>query len=177
MFKKLTKDAILPMAQTQLSAGYDVYANEDVIIAVGETKIIPLGVALDFQSFYTVGKNREVEISNYYLGLYLRSSLGAKGLSLPNGVGIIDIDYKDEIKMIIHNHVSSGIGFRVFAKHGNEENENSINFHGKEFVIKKGDRVGQLIFQKHSGFELLQNEYRTTKERKGGFGSTGKAEV
>ena len=83
MFKKLTKDAILPQAQTKYSAGYDVYANEDVTIEAGQTRLIPLGIALD-----ELGGN----LKDHYIGLYLRSGLGAKGLILPNGVGVIDIE-------------------------------------------------------------------------------------
>lgn len=157
MFKKLTDDAILPQAQTQYSAGYDVYASEDIVIGAGETKLVPLGIALD-----ELGGN----LKNYYFGLYLRSSYGAKGLILPNGVGIIDMDYKGEIKQIIHNPI------KVSSNWGDEKIKDiSIN---SEFLIKKGDRVGQLILHKHYGLQFLGKEYRKDETRVGGFGSTEK---
>jgi dUTP pyrophosphatase len=156
MFKKLTDDAILPQAQTQYSAGYDVYANEDVIIGAGETKLVPLGIALD-----ELGEN----LKNYYFGLYLRSSYGAKGLILPNGVGIIDVDYKEEIKQIIHNPIKPHYN-------GNGEETKEVDVYS-EIVIKKGDRVGQLILHKHYGLQFLGKEYRKDETRASGFGSTG----
>lgn len=139
----------LPVSQTKNSAGYDVYANEDVEIFAGETKIIPLGISLN-----------EVNgsVKGYFWGLYLRSSYGAKGLILPNGVGIIDMDYKDEIKQIIQNPYT-----------GNKEKDK------EPFIIKRGDRVGQLILQQHCGFKFLKDRYRNIDtERNGGVGSTGK---
>lgn len=151
MFKKLTDDAILPQAQTELSAGYDVYANEDVTIKAGQTKLVPLGIALD------LGANSLKAQKGFYIGLYLRSGLGAKGLVLPNGVGIIDIDYKDEIKQIILNPLTDSAGYE-----------------NKDFSIKKGDRVGQLIIHRHFGFDFLGDNYRRQEKRVGGFGHTGK---
>ena len=47
MFKKLTLDAILPKRQTRFSAGFDVFANEDKVIAAGQTELIGLGIAID----------------------------------------------------------------------------------------------------------------------------------
>ena len=149
MFRKFKEDGILPQSQTKNSAGYDVYANEDVTIFAGQTKIVPLGIALDSGCG---------SIKGYFWGLYLRSSYGAKGLVLPNGVGIIDMDYQDEIKQIIQNPYT-----------GNEVKDR------EPFVIKKGDRVGQLILQQHCGFKFLNNSYRKIDtDRNGGIGSTSK---
>lgn len=150
MFKKVNNDAILPQAQTSLSAGYDVYASEDTTIKAGQTKLVPLGIALD------LGANALKAQKGFYIGLYLRSSYGAKGLILPNGVGIIDIDYKDEIKQIIHNPLTDSAGYE-----------------NKDFHIKKGDRVGQFIVHKHFGFEFMGDKYRKDATRVGGFGSSG----
>lgn len=167
VFKKLIDDAILPQAQTKYSAGYDVYASEDVTIGAGETKLVPLGIALN-----DVLEN----LKNYYFGLYLRSGLGAKGLILPNGVGIIDMDYKGEIKQIIHNPIKNGTGATAYVKAGDSKT-NHIHYYGTEFEIKKGDRVGQLILHKHHGFRLLGNKYRKDETRNGGFGSTGQKDA
>jgi len=145
MFKKITNGATLPQAQTNECAGYDVYANEDVTIYAGQTKLVPLGISLNVKNVSSLAKQ------GFYVGLYLRSSYGAKGLVLPNGVGIIDIGYKDEIKQIVYNS----------------------NFEAGTFHIKKGDRVGQLIFHKHYGMELLDDKFRRSANRAGGFGSTG----
>ncbi len=87
------------------------------------------------------------------LELYNRSSNGRKGIIIPNSVGIIDSDY-----------------------YNNPDNEGEIAFLFKNttdevFYIKKGDRIGQGIFQK---FLTVDNEEEITKTRTGGFGSTNK---
>lgn len=155
MFKKLNEDAILPKAQTKYSAGYDVFANVDIKIEAGQTKIVPLGIALDVENIQDYqGKN----LSSVYISLHLRSGFGAKGLVIPNGVGIIDIDYTKEIGQIIHNPLTDSAGYE-----------------NVDFNIKKGDRVGQLIFNTHYGFDILGEDFRDVEnERVGGFGSTNK---
>lgn len=72
----------MPTRGSKYSAGIDLYANEDVLIGVGETKIVPLGVCLD--------ENRVFPVDTY-LALEPRSSLRAKGII--SGTGIIDIDF------------------------------------------------------------------------------------
>jgi len=142
-------DGKLPLSQTNLSAGYDVYSNEEVIIESEETKLIKLGISLDNELIkYELSLFNSI-FKNLYLGLYLRSSLGRKGLILPNGVGIIDIDYDKEICMIIYN-----------------PNKN-------DFKINRYERLGQLIFQRHYGFDILNNSFRKKDIRIGGLGSTG----
>lgn len=168
MFKKITVDAILPQAQTKYSAGYDVYADEDVIIGAGETKTIALGIALDSSAS---------SIKNYYFGLYLRSGLGVKGLILPNGVGIIDFDYEGEMKMIIHNPIKQfEINRKIINTHEAFKDKKHIESED-DFLIKKGDRIGQLILHKHHGLRLLGDKYRKNAKRTGGFGSTGDNDV
>lgn len=139
MFNTLTKTARLPEAQTKLSAGYDVYSDEHLVIPPNCTEFISLGIALS---------DKWDDKQEYFLGLYLRSSLGKKGLSIPQSVGIIDADYRDEIKLVVHNDTD------------------------KRFTIKQYDRVGQLIIHKHYGIELFGQNYRINESRIGGFGST-----
>ena len=138
-------DGKLPLSQTNLSAGYDVYSNEEVMIKSGETKLIKLGISLDTE---LITENL-VKFKNLYLGLYLRSSLGRQGLMIPNGVGIIDIDYDKEICMIIYNS------------------------NKKDFKINRYERLGQLIILRHYGFDILKNSFRKNDIRIGGLGSTG----
>lgn len=85
--KKLNINARLPFKATEGSAGADLFAclEDKVIIKPGETKTIPLGIA--------------VEIPTGFGGfLFPRSSLGTKhGITLPNCVGVIDSDYRGEM--------------------------------------------------------------------------------
>ena len=180
MFKTIKKDAILPLAQTEFSAGYDVYANEDVVIGAGETKIIGTGIALDvpIEAVGELAKQTGTNV-DFYVGIYLRSSLGAKGLILPNGVGVIDIDYKDEIKMIMHNtNAYNGV---YVTEQGDVVLEDEATTHNDgldvAYQIKKGDRIGQLIMHKHEGFLLLGDKFRKNAQRVGGLGSTGADDV
>lgn len=80
-----------------------------------------------------------------------RSGLALKyGIGLVNGIGTVDSDYRGEIKVIL------------------------INFGDKEFIIKPGDRIAQLIFIKYEKVEFKEVEVLDDTERgSGGFGHTG----
>ena len=94
--KKVREGAIVPKYGSQYAAGADLYACTDgeVIIAAGETKVIPTGIALALP----VG----------YAGLiYARSGLATKsGLAPANKVGVVDCDYRGEVMVALHNHSS-----------------------------------------------------------------------
>ena len=171
MFKKVTEDAILPTRGSKYAACVDVYANEDVFIGAGETQVVGLGIAIDeeamldgIHSIYTnYGMDAKHKLDYFfktnYLQLMLRSSLGKKGLILPNGVGVIDLDYRDEIKMVIHNPVD------IVTVYSLQENSNP------SFIeIKKGDKIGQITLLEHKSYLF---GIGTDEERVGGFGSTG----
>jgi len=75
------KNFPLPRRQTARSAGYDFTLPEEVTIAPGERKLLPLGVKAYMQK-------------DEYLGIHIRSSMAIKrGLQLLNNVGVVDGDY------------------------------------------------------------------------------------
>lgn len=150
MFKTVN-NGILPQAQTEFSVGYDVCANEDITLWMTDTKLIPLGIAID-QDFINKKTDPKWFKSKFFFALYIRSSLALKGLSLQNGTGIIDMDYPNEIKMMLHY--------------------NFKNDGGKPIEIKKGDRVGQILLLPHAGITELDGDYRLGSNRIAGFGST-----
>ena len=167
MFKKLTEDARLPERATKYSAGFDVFANDDVVIGAGETKLIGLGIAIDtdnMKSYLQSGDQRitwfDITVKDWmekhYFALHIRSSLRAKGLT-SLGTGIIDMDFTHEIKMVIHYPI---------------DHFSFVNDIPYEYEIKKGDKIGQLILCRHEGW-LLPSEYTKDDARNGGFGSTG----
>lgn len=80
-----------------------------------------------------------------------RSGLAYKyGLTILNSPGTIDPDYRGEIKVIV------------------------ANFGEKKFVIKKGDRIAQMVFSKVVIPKLKEvEELKATKRNRGGFGHTG----
>jgi dUTP pyrophosphatase len=95
--KKLRDGAVLPTYGSEYSAGADLYAclDEAVVIAPGETKMIPTGLA--------------AEIPVGYAGLiYARSGLATKqGLAPANKVGVVDSDYRGEWMIALMNHSGS----------------------------------------------------------------------
>ena len=139
--KKLSPKAILPTYGSVEAAGADLYAclEEGVTIQPGETVFIPTGIAL--------------EVPKGCAGLvYARSSMGVKrGLAPANKVGVIDSDYRGEIKVVLLNH-------------------------GKvPQTVEHGERVAQFLIT-----PVLTPQYEEVAELTdtdrgaGGFGSTGK---
>ena len=139
--KKLSPNAILPTYGSAGAAGADLYACLDapVTIEPGETFWVPTGIAL--------------EVPKGYAGLvFARSSMGAKrGLAPANKVGVVDSDYRGEIRVVLLNH-------------------------GKEAqTVNPGERVAQfLITPVLTPAYEESNTLEDTDRGAGGFGSTGK---
>jgi len=164
---KVMDEVCKPQRGTKYSAYIDLFAREDVIIGAGETKIIPLGVKIDIQkidehvlSTIPYGYNASLVektsefMKSHYIEVALRSSLAVKGLIISNGVGVIDLDYENEIGLIVHYPYSETI-YKV---------------NDKKFKIKKGDKVAQCTLKEHKGYLM---GYESNIIRDGGFGSTG----
>lgn len=140
---KMFDDAIAPTFGSDGAAGADLYAridNERHMQAIypNSTQMISTGICM--------------EIPESYVGLvFSRSGLATKqGLSLANCVGVIDSDYRGEIKIALHNH------------------SDSIR------KVKHGERVAQIVlvpFLKPVFHE--QDSLSDTTRGEGGFGSTG----
>jgi dUTP pyrophosphatase len=89
--KRLNESLPLPVYQTEGSSGLDLYASEDCVLASGDFKMIPTGVALEIPYGY------EGEVR-------ARSGLASKfGIGVLNSPGTIDSDYRGEIKVILFN--------------------------------------------------------------------------
>ena len=165
MFKVLD-GATAPTRATKYSAMVDLYAREDVVIGAGETKIVPLGVKIDKGSIKDSLEDWEHIggfMESHFIELHPRSSLRAKGLII--GVGVIDLDYPDEIGLIVHNPIKRAcFGVNETGKYDYEADV------WGEHIINKGDKISQCTLMEHKGY-LLGIESDT--ERSGGFGSTG----
>ena len=138
--KKLTEFAVLPTYGSEFSAGADLYAaiESDIQLAPGETVAIPTGLSL--------------EIPEGYAGLiYARSSLGTKrGLAPANKVGVIDSDYRGEVKVMLFNH------------------SNAVQ------TVEAKERIAQLIITPFLKAEFNEADTLSDTARgTGGFGSTG----
>lgn len=138
--KRLDKSLSLPIYATSGSAAFDLAASEDIIVPSHEIRLIPTGLII-------------CAPPGYMLMIAARSSLPLKrGLTLPNGIGIIDQDYcgpEDEIKIQVYN------------------------FTDKSVEIKKGDRIAQTLFLKIERAEW-EETYELENQTRGGFGSTGR---
>ena len=92
--KKLRPNAQMPVYSTKGAAGADLCAclDEPVTILPGETKMLPIGLA--------------IEIPEGYVGLvHARSGLATKrGIAPANKVGVIDSDFRGEMMAALHNH-------------------------------------------------------------------------
>ena len=134
----------LPIRKTKYSAGYDIEAAEDIIIPSFKKGMNPTLVKTGLKVYM---QDDEVVL------LYNRSSNPKKkGLILANSVGVIDKDY-----------------------YGNPDNDGHImfafyNIKEEDIEIKKGEAIGQAIFQKY----LMADGDNAEGERVGGFGSTTK---
>ena len=134
----------LPIRKTKYSAGYDVEAAEDTVIPSFKKGINPTLVKTGIKAYMQ---------DDEMLLLYNRSSNPKKkGLILANSVGVVDKDY-----------------------YGNPDNDGHImfafyNIKEEDVEVKKGDCIGQAIFQKF----LTTDDDAAEGERIGGFGSTRK---
>ena len=134
----------LPVRKTKYAAGYDFEAAEDTIIPSFKKGMKPTLIKTGIKAYM---QDDEVLI------LANRSSNpGKKGLILANSIGVIDKDY-----------------------YGNEDNDGHImfaffNVKDEDIEIKKGDCIGQGMFQKY----LVTDDDEAAGERTGGFGSTSK---
>lgn len=138
--KILDKGAIIPTYGSEYAAGADLYAciHEEMTVDPHETVLIPTGIALELP----VG----------YAGLiYARSGLATKrGLAPANKVGVVDCDYRGEVKVALHNH--SDIPQTVAV----------------------GERVAQLVITPYITAQFVEcEELSSTVRGAGGFGSTG----
>ncbi len=138
------KEINLPVRKTKFSAGYDIEAAEEVIVPSFKKGMNPTLIKTGIKAYM---QDDEV------LMLYNRSSNPKKkGLILANSVGVIDKDY-----------------------YGNQDNDGHImfafyNIKDEDITIKKGEAIGQAVFQKY----LITDDDSAEGERTGGFGSTNK---
>lgn len=141
---KLSRGMSAPEYATPGSAALDLRAAIDacerLVIKPGERALVPTGVSI------------APETSDVVAILAGRSGLGVKkGVSLANGIGVIDSDYRGEICVCLSN--------------GGAE----------DFVVERGDRIAQMMFMPVYAAKLIEtDELDETERGSGGFGSTGK---
>lgn len=139
--KRLNERAKIPTFGTEFSAGADLYCAEEHEISVCSGQKCSIGTGIS------------MEIPEGYVGLvFARSGLACKnGLRLCNSVGVIDADYRGEIKVVLHND----------SKYVRE--------------IKPGERVAQMIVMPYPKVSFIEvEELSDTVRGESGFGGTGR---
>ncbi len=140
--KKVNENAVVPAAATSGSAGMDLYAciTEEITLAPGDRATVPTGIAIALES------------SDYVAYIYARSGLAVKnGITLSNCVGVIDSDYRGEIKVGL------------------------INLSDKPYTIAVGERIAQMVISPVIvPMVEVVDELSETERAAGGFGSTGR---
>ena len=140
-FARLHEDAQAPTQGTLEAAGWDLRALEDTEVIRGESSRIRTGLAVAIPSGW------EGQIRS-------RSSLGAKGMIMPNGVGTIDSDYRGEL-MILATWIGEGDSIK----------------------LAKGERVAQLLIAPVPLTKFTEVDFEDlsqTERGEGGFGSSGR---
>nr|WP_231702185.1 dUTP diphosphatase [Desulfoplanes formicivorans] len=127
---------------TDVSAGLDLracMAEQEIVLDPGERYLFPAGIAIEITRPGIAGF------------VFSRSGLGAKhGLTVSQGVGVIDPDYRGEIKVSL------------------------LNTSQKQHRVLRGQRIAQLVFLPFFHTSILPvSELGRTARGDGGFGHTG----
>lgn len=154
---KLLPGGIMPTKGTKGAAAWDCYAAEDVAVSA-EPVLIGLGFAIEIPE-------------GYHAKIFPRSSIGYKtNLRQPNCCGIIDSDYRGEVKAMYESRIEERV-----VTHSDAVLVGVHKCVGTSTVIKAGDRIAQMLIEKNEDFELVEaDELSDTERGTGGFGSTGK---
>lgn len=141
-FQKLHPNAVIPQRATPGSAGMDLVAciEEPVLLPAGGRAMIPTGLAMAIPTAEWVGL------------VYARSGLAVRhGITLSNSVGVIDSDYRGEIRVGL------------------------CNLGQEPYTIQPGERIAQLVITPVLMPPVEEaDELDSTERGTGGFGSTGK---
>lgn len=134
--KRLSQDAKLPLRSTEGAAGYDLFSTIDCKLAPGQKECVNTGISIQLLPTY-------VGIIKSRSGLSVKSNLEV-------GAGVIDPDYRGEVRVVLRN------------------------FGSEPYQIKKGDKIAQIVIHEFFRGEVedvdsLEDTVRGVK----GFGSTG----
>ena len=134
----VTKSGFVPFYATEGAACFDIAVSEDAYLEAGAYEMVGTGLYME------IPKNHALLI------LPRSGTVGKRGLTVANSPGVIDSDYRGEIKVILHN------------------------IHRLADIVKAGERVAQgfLIPYTQTKFNLVDT-LSETERGAGGFGHTG----
>ncbi|KAH7376525.1 deoxyuridine 5'-triphosphate nucleotidohydrolase [Plectosphaerella cucumerina] len=136
LVKKLSDKARLPTRGSAFAAGYDVYAAKETTIPARGKALVDTDIAIS------------VPVDTYGR-IAPRSGLAAKHF-IDTGAGVIDADYRGQVKILLFNHSDT------------------------DFAVAEGDRVAQLILERIYTPDVVEvADLEESVRGAGGFGSTG----
>ncbi|ESZ98329.1 deoxyuridine 5'-triphosphate nucleotidohydrolase [Sclerotinia borealis F-4128] len=136
LIKKLSPRARLPTRGSAFAAGYDIYAAKETIVPAKGKALVDTDISMAVPD-------------GTYGRIAPRSGLASKHM-IDTGAGVIDSDYRGQVKVLLFNHGE------------------------KDFEVKEGDRVAQLILERIYTPEVTEVLVLEESVRgEGGFGSTG----
>ncbi|OAP54643.1 deoxyuridine 5'-triphosphate nucleotidohydrolase [Fonsecaea erecta] len=136
LIKKLSADASTPTRGSAFAAGYDLYAAKPTTIPARGKALVSTDLSI-------------ATPEGTYGRIAPRSGLAAKHF-IDTGAGVIDADYRGEVKVLLFNHGEA------------------------DFPVNKGDRIAQLVLERIYTPEIVEVEDLEESVRgAGGFGSTG----
>ncbi|KAH7627306.1 dUTPase-like protein [Sordaria sp. MPI-SDFR-AT-0083] len=140
LIKKLSDKARLPTRGSAFAAGYDIYASKETTIPARGKGLVDTDISMAVPE-------------GTYGRIAPRSGLAAKNY-IDVGAGVIDADYRGQVKVLLFNHSDV------------------------DFQVKEGDRVAQLVLERIYTPEVVEvQELEESVRGAGGFGSTGVGEV
>lgn len=136
LIKKLSPDATTPTRGSAFAAGYDLYASKPITVPSRGKGLVSTDLAI-------------ATPEGTYGRVAPRSGLASKHF-IDTGAGVIDADYRGEVKVLLFNHSEV------------------------DFEVKKGDRIAQLVLERIYTPDIIEVESLEESVRgAGGFGSTG----
>ncbi|KAJ5278640.1 putative deoxyuridine 5'-triphosphate nucleotidohydrolase [Penicillium angulare] len=136
LVKKLVDSARPPTRGSAFAAGYDMYSAKETVIPAKGKAMVDTGIAIAVPE-------------GTYGRVAPRSGLASKHF-IDTGAGVIDADYRGEVKVLLFNHSDV------------------------DFPVKEGDRIAQLVLERIYTPEVtVVEELEESVRGAGGFGSTG----
>ncbi|KAI1640385.1 dUTPase-like protein [Biscogniauxia mediterranea] len=136
LIKKLSDKARLPTRGSAFAAGYDLYASKETTIPARGKALVDTDIAIAVPA-------------GTYGRIAPRSGLASKHF-IDTGAGVIDADYRGQVKVLLFNHGEA------------------------DFAVAEGDRVAQLVVERIYTPDVVEvAELEESVRGAGGFGSTG----
>lgn len=137
LVKLLNENAQCPKKGSKDAAGFDLYSSEEIVVPAKNKCLVSTGISISIPK-------------DCYGRVAPRSGLACKNF-IDVGAGVIDSDYRGEVKVLL------------------------FNFSDTDFKILIGDRIAQLILEKIYVIDeaMVVSDLTSTDRGVNGFGSTG----